>query len=286
MSLIAYDYGIGGGADTAAASLMLIAIEVHLKSLLGDILSLVRADRSSAGPAGRSADVEAGAVSQPIAEAHADGMQTSVEAAEDGAPGLFAPAMEKRSSSSRTSRSDPELHGVSNRFRDFKALGLAPPLQTQEFANLWDISPHAFVQAHPPALEWLTATRTPSEPSDDETDDETARVVGTDKTGSYSKGLFGKDDRFSKVGSGMSPSSTPKMANARLADAASAGKDASSPPKGPTTPGAASKNIHKLRVSLPPPPAFSPSEAPAAPAANGVEVTAPKKPRGEPATAL
>lgn len=50
MSLIAYDFGLVNGVENSAASLAVIALEVHLKTLLGDLLSLIRSDRSESCP--------------------------------------------------------------------------------------------------------------------------------------------------------------------------------------------------------------------------------------------
>lgn len=261
MSLLAYDYGLGGGADPAAASILLIATEVHLKSLLGDILALVRADRSTQPSAGRPLENDSEMAVQPAPSASAAAEKAPVEGT-DQAPALVAPAMDRRSTSSRTSRSDPELHGVVGRFRDFRSLGLAPPLQVQEFTNLWDISPHAFVQAHPPSLEWLNATRTPSEPSDDELEDDARAGTGDrDKSALSGKGLFanGSGGQRGRALSSDRPVAPAMVKTSTGTASAALGRDAPSPPKAPATDAGLSKNVHKLRVQMPPRPAFSPT---------------------------
>ncbi|POW11511.1 hypothetical protein PSTT_05268, partial [Puccinia striiformis] len=166
MSLIAYDSGLANGVDKTASSIALIALEVHLKTLLGDLLSLIRSDRSVANP------VETGDPSSTTMATDDQGTHTMEQATSIDAPIDSSSSSSARPDSSpSTNLTRPDtvstsptkasgtivgsasqtFHQASSdlRLRDLKTQGLAPILP--------EISPHAFVRTHPPALERLIA---------------------------------------------------------------------------------------------------------------------------------
>lgn len=141
MSLAAYDHGMGGGADASAAALLLIAVEVHLRALISDTMSLAR-------PKHR-ADTERIA---DVAALTSDGGQApDVD--------LQGPSLTQRSLSSGSGTSAP---------RQASPRGLIKPLQAEDVANLSEIAPYAFVQAHPGVLERFEAFKGLQDTSDDE----------------------------------------------------------------------------------------------------------------------
>ncbi|KAA1102526.1 transcriptional coactivator hfi1/ADA1 [Puccinia graminis f. sp. tritici] len=165
MSLIAYDSGLMNGVDKAASSLALIALEVHLKTLLGDLLSLIRSDRSVATPADcelattmsidRTQPVES--QSQSLIEAPV--ASTSARPYSSPSDPLTRPDPTSSPSKPATvSLANQAFQASSNlRLRDLKTQGLAPHLTSRDVAALAEISPHAFGRTHPAALERLIA---------------------------------------------------------------------------------------------------------------------------------
>ncbi|KNE91681.1 hypothetical protein PSTG_14901 [Puccinia striiformis f. sp. tritici PST-78] len=174
MSLIAYDSGLANGVDKTASSIALIALEVHLKTLLGDLLSLIRSDRSVANP------VETGDPSSTTMATDDQGTHTMEQATSIDAPIDSSSSSSARPDSSpSTNLTRPDtvstsptkasgtivgsasqtFHQASSdlRLRDLKTQGLAPHLTSRDVAALAEISPHAFVRTHPPALERLIA---------------------------------------------------------------------------------------------------------------------------------
>ncbi|PLW10471.1 hypothetical protein PCANC_07109 [Puccinia coronata f. sp. avenae] len=177
MSLIAYDSGLSNGVDSTASSLALIALEVHLKTLLGDLLSLIRADRSVANTV-EADEVASTAPGWPNGSVqHEDSLaQPPVASTSDGpnSPSTTLPRPDPTSTSpakqpAPISLAQQAYQASSNlRLRDLKTQGLAPHLTSRDVTALAEISPHAFVRTHPAALERLIAvchTSTPPEPT-------------------------------------------------------------------------------------------------------------------------
>ncbi|OAV96244.1 hypothetical protein PTTG_03453 [Puccinia triticina 1-1 BBBD Race 1] len=160
MSLIAYDSGLMNGVDKAASSLALIALEVHLKTLLGDLLSLIRSDRAVATPAECALSVDQTQPGEPHSQSHAEPPIASTSARPYSSPSdtLFRPDPASSPSKPVTVTTNQAFQTSSNlRLRDLKTQGLAPHLTSRDVAALAEISPHAFVRTHPAALERLIA---------------------------------------------------------------------------------------------------------------------------------
>lgn len=171
MSLIAYDSGLINGVDKSASSLALIALEVHLKTLLGDLLSLIRPNRSVACTSESEACLIAPFVQRADElELHPFSTQPTVDFTSErphpSSNGLNVP------DPTRASPSKPGGISLANqayqassslRLRDLKTEGLAPHLTSCDITALAEISPHAFVRSHPAALEQLIATHSSSE---------------------------------------------------------------------------------------------------------------------------
>ncbi|KNZ53494.1 hypothetical protein VP01_3225g3 [Puccinia sorghi] len=173
MSLIAFDSGLVNGVDKTASSLALIALEVHLKTLLGDLLSLIRPDRSVANTAdseivstspdaaGTAVERDDNLVEPPAASTSARPYSPSDSLSR---PDQATSPMVKQSAP--ISLANQAYQASSNlRLRDLKTQGLAPHLTSRDVAALAEISPHAFVRTHPAALERLIAVcNTPPTP--------------------------------------------------------------------------------------------------------------------------
>ncbi|KAI8460913.1 transcriptional regulator of RNA polII, SAGA, subunit-domain-containing protein [Phakopsora pachyrhizi] len=167
MSLIAYDCGLINGTESSAASLALIALEVHLKTILGDLLSLIRSDRT--------------AVSQTECNRESSDSIVRTSAADRASVSQsphFLPDSQCSYWSPRCSVNQPSSNLC---LRDRKTQGLAPHLTARDFAAFSEISPHAFFRAHPGALERLISNQAFLEPNssgDEEEEDEEVNLNG------------------------------------------------------------------------------------------------------------
>ncbi|CAH7687956.1 transcriptional regulator of RNA polII, SAGA, subunit-domain-containing protein [Phakopsora pachyrhizi] len=167
MSLIAYDCGLINGTESSAASLALIALEVHLKTILGDLLSLIRSDRT--------------AVSQT--ECNRESSDSIILSAPIGAHAAPVPGPSKEVNGKTTNTLSNQVNQPSSNLclRDRKTQGLAPHLTARDFAAFSEISPHAFFRAHPGALERLISNQAFLEPNssgDEEEEDEEVNLNG------------------------------------------------------------------------------------------------------------
>ncbi|EGG09929.1 uncharacterized protein MELLADRAFT_95260 [Melampsora larici-populina 98AG31] len=180
MSLIAYDSGLVNGVDQSAASLALIALEVHLKTILGDLLSLIRSDRSVV-----NSSITDPSTSKATHSTSQNGLHLEKN---DPNSVMSNPELEPSSSQNLQSNIPKTAYQSSStlRLRDLKTQGLAPHLTAKDFAALSEISPHSFVRCHPGALERLIATHSFSEPcsSDEEEEEESRYHLSTDLQGS------------------------------------------------------------------------------------------------------
>ncbi|KAH9813885.1 transcriptional regulator of RNA polII, SAGA, subunit-domain-containing protein [Melampsora americana] len=195
MSLIAYDSGLVNGVDNSAASLALIALEVHLKTILGDLLSLIRSDRSVVNSSlinPSTSKVPNSTSPNGVHVEKNDQTSVMVDSPQASTPSHPFPShsnAEAESSSNQNLQSNlPKAAYQSSsslRLRDLKTQGLAPHLTAKDFAALSEISPHSFVRCHPGALERLIATHTFSElcSSDEEEEDDERYHISTDLQG-------------------------------------------------------------------------------------------------------
>ncbi|MBW0509685.1 hypothetical protein O181_049400 [Austropuccinia psidii MF-1] len=169
MTLIAYDSGLVNGVDKTAGSLALIALEVHLKTLLGDLLALIRSDRSIAGSVDTDFHSPTLQSSQTPHLNHptTESSQLSTAIHHSSYPdALSNNGPSTLSQSPMKSVSLPLANPASSnlRLRDMKTQGLAPHLTARDFTALAEISPHAFVRSHPGALERLISTHSGAVP--------------------------------------------------------------------------------------------------------------------------
>lgn len=142
MSLIAYDSGLMNGVDKAASSLALIALEVHLKTLLGDLLSLIRSDRSVATPADSALSVDQTQVVESNSQTHIEPPIASTSARPYSSPSDRADQASSPSKPVPISLANQAFQASSNlRLRDLKTQGLAPHLTSRDVAALAEISP-------------------------------------------------------------------------------------------------------------------------------------------------
>ncbi|KAK4701359.1 transcriptional coactivator HFI1/ADA1, partial [Phenoliferia sp. Uapishka_3] len=135
MSLLAYENGLGGGADAKVAALGVQAIESHLKAMIASVVSLIRSNR-------------------------ANGIRTSVSAQRG--------ALDSSPFESTDLPTKPEItltNGQTTIPIDNSKLLAAPdsPLSISDFGSLFEISPHLLVHPHLGAVERLYAIPAPSD---------------------------------------------------------------------------------------------------------------------------
>ncbi|KAL8284275.1 hypothetical protein RQP46_005024 [Phenoliferia psychrophenolica] len=150
MSLLAYENGLGGGADAKVAALGVQAIETHLKSMISSVVSLIRANRASGIKTSVRAQLRA------VEDDAADMLEATIKPEITLTNGQTTVPIDP-SSASPYDATAPDL-----------------PLSIADFGSLFEISPHLLVQPHLGAVERMYAIPAPSdsESSDNSSDDD------------------------------------------------------------------------------------------------------------------
>ncbi|KAM0755939.1 hypothetical protein T439DRAFT_320637 [Meredithblackwellia eburnea MCA 4105] len=216
MSLLAFDSGLGGGADSKAAALGVQAVEMHLKGMISSVVSLIRSNRSKGKPNPSRQEIAA-----LVAQARSNSTKELDSANDDLSPSLVKPEITLTDGLGKKTiplnglgddadrGGTPKQTGVRNGSSGFVS-SESYLLSANDFSGLFDLAPHLLSIPHVAAVERLYAIPSNLLDSDSDEDYSSDEAEGDPSTRSGVEGAA-TSTSTSTGGKGRTSGKTPTL---------------------------------------------------------------------------